>query len=223
MNSTETSPSWAAESTAELPLMPTWPGTQIKTISLPSLDKFIYNSRIWPKIGWSNFRLNIAVKDDKESDSIKNDFLLEQWIYFRTKRTAWNYAVYMELSSGRWQVKGFLEHFVETAAAVTPASVLEPSMKNIFRRRIFSNELQIKMFIRFPVSCLLWIWLNHDGLQSWKIPRGSFSKSERGLCVTTRYNVTEALSKQHLPYFLNGGETETTNCKICFRTVSWFL
>ena len=56
-------------------------------------------------------------------------------------------------------------------------------MKNIFRRRIFSNELQIKLFIRFRVSCLLWIWLNQDGLQSWKIPRGSFSKSERGLYV----------------------------------------
>ena len=95
MSSTETSPSWAAESTAKLPVMPTWPGTQIKTISLPSLDKFIYNCRIWPKRGWSNFRLNIAVKDDKESDSTKNDFLLEQWIHFRTKRIARNYAVYI--------------------------------------------------------------------------------------------------------------------------------
>ena len=28
--------------------MPTWPGTQIKTISFPSLVKFVCNSRIWP-------------------------------------------------------------------------------------------------------------------------------------------------------------------------------
>ena len=37
MSSTEMSPSWAslaAESAAEFSLMPTWPGTQIKTISL---------------------------------------------------------------------------------------------------------------------------------------------------------------------------------------------
>ena len=40
MSSTEMSPSrafLAAESAAEFPLMPTWPGTQMKTISLPSL------------------------------------------------------------------------------------------------------------------------------------------------------------------------------------------
>ena len=40
MSSIEMSPSrasLAAESAAEFPLMPTWPGTQMKTISLPSL------------------------------------------------------------------------------------------------------------------------------------------------------------------------------------------
>ena len=35
----------------------------------------------------------------------------------------------MELLSGRRQVKGFLGCFVETAAAATSASVLEPAMK----------------------------------------------------------------------------------------------
>ena len=46
MSSTEMSPSrasLAAESAAEFPLMPTWPGTQIKTISLPSLVISVYN------------------------------------------------------------------------------------------------------------------------------------------------------------------------------------
>ena len=71
--------------------MPTWPGTQIKTISFPSLDKFIYNCRIWPKIGWSNFELNIAVKDDKESDSIKNDCMRNTLFsfFFLALRSFW--------------------------------------------------------------------------------------------------------------------------------------
>ena len=49
MSSTEMSPSrasLAAESAAEFPLMPTWPGTQMKTISLPSLVISVYNSKI---------------------------------------------------------------------------------------------------------------------------------------------------------------------------------
>ena len=48
MSSTEMSPSkasLAAESAAEFPLMPTWPGTPMKTISLPSLDISVYNSK----------------------------------------------------------------------------------------------------------------------------------------------------------------------------------
>ena len=80
MSSTEMSPSrasLAAESAAEFPLMPTWPGTQMKTIYLPSLVISVYNSKIWTKIGWSYFRFNIDCKDERESDSIKNDFPLE--------------------------------------------------------------------------------------------------------------------------------------------------
>ena len=44
MSSTEMSPSrasLAAESAAEFPLMPTWPGTEMKTIS-PRLLSFLY-------------------------------------------------------------------------------------------------------------------------------------------------------------------------------------
>ena len=58
MSSTEMSPSrasLAAESAAEFPLMPTWPETQMKTISLPSLVISVYNSKIWTKTGWSYF------------------------------------------------------------------------------------------------------------------------------------------------------------------------
>ena len=54
MSSTEMSPSRAslsAESAAEFPLMPTWPGTQIKTVYLPSLVISVYNSKIRTKIG----------------------------------------------------------------------------------------------------------------------------------------------------------------------------
>ena len=39
---------------------------------------------------------------------------------------------YIELASGRRQVKGFRERLVETAAAATPASVLEPSVLFFF-------------------------------------------------------------------------------------------
>ena len=49
MSSTEMSPSrasLAAESAAEFPLMPTWPGTLMKTISLPSLVISVYNLKI---------------------------------------------------------------------------------------------------------------------------------------------------------------------------------
>ena len=81
MSSSEMSPtraSLAAESAAELPLIPTRPGTQIKTISFRSLVKSKYSSRICTKIGWSYFKLNTAFSDESESDSIKNDFFLEQ-------------------------------------------------------------------------------------------------------------------------------------------------
>ena len=69
--------SLAAESAAEFPLMPTWPGTQIKTISFPALVISVYNSKIWTKTGWSYFRFNIDCNDKRESDNIKNDFSLE--------------------------------------------------------------------------------------------------------------------------------------------------
>ena len=80
MSSTEMSPpraSLAAESAAEFPLMPTWPGTQMKTISLPSLVISVYNSKIWTKTGWSYFTFNIDCNDERESDNIKKDFSLE--------------------------------------------------------------------------------------------------------------------------------------------------
>ena len=47
----------------------------------------------------------------------------------RAKRIALNSAVYIELSSGSRYVKGFLIRFVDTAAAATPSSVLEPSVE----------------------------------------------------------------------------------------------
>ena len=81
MSSTEASPtraSLAAASADELPLTPTWPGTQTETISFQSLIESIYSSRIWTKTGCSYFRLNIGFSDESESDNIKNDFLLEQ-------------------------------------------------------------------------------------------------------------------------------------------------
>ena len=80
MSSTEMSPSrasLAAESAAEFPLMPTWPGTQMKTISLCALVIFVYNSKICTKTGWSYFRFKIDCNDERESDNIKNDFSLE--------------------------------------------------------------------------------------------------------------------------------------------------
>ena len=80
LSSTEMSPSrasLAAESAAEFPLMPTWPGTQMKTISLPSLVISVYNSKIWTKTGWSYFRFHIDSNDERESENIKNDFSLE--------------------------------------------------------------------------------------------------------------------------------------------------
>ena len=50
---------------AEFPLTSTWLGTQIKTISFPSLVSFMYSSKIGTKIGWSYFRLNIACNDKR--------------------------------------------------------------------------------------------------------------------------------------------------------------
>ena len=80
MSSTKMSPSrasLAAESAAEFPLKPIWPGTRMKTISLPSLVISVYNSKIWTKTGWSYFRFNIDCNDERESGNIKNDFSLE--------------------------------------------------------------------------------------------------------------------------------------------------
>ena len=83
MSSTKMSPSrasLAAESAAKFPLMPTQLGTQIKTISLLSLVISVYTSKIWTKTGWSYFtifRFNTDCNDERESDSMKNDFPLE--------------------------------------------------------------------------------------------------------------------------------------------------
>ena len=159
MSSTEVSPT---ESAAKLPLMPTWPGTQIKTVSFPSLVKSICSSRICTKTGCSNFRLNIAFSNESESDSIKKDSSWEQHICFRVKGIARNNyysALYMELLSGRWQIKGLLEHFVETASWLCFRTICEKK----FQQRIFWNKLQIKMFVCFWVSCIFFkIWLNQS-------------------------------------------------------------
>ena len=80
MSSTEMLPSrasLAAESAAKFPLMPTWPGTQMKTTSLSCLVISVYNSKMWTKTGWLYFRLNFDCKDERKSDNIKNDFPLE--------------------------------------------------------------------------------------------------------------------------------------------------
>ena len=78
MSSTKMSPSrasLAAESAAKIPLMPTWPGTQMKTVSFPSLVISVYYSKIWTKIGWSYFRFNIDCNDERETDNINNKTL----------------------------------------------------------------------------------------------------------------------------------------------------
>ena len=79
MSSTEMSPSTAslaAEYAGEFPLMPTWPGTKMKTTSLPSLVVSVYNSKIWTKTGWY-FRFSIDCNTERELDNIKNEFSLE--------------------------------------------------------------------------------------------------------------------------------------------------
>ena len=67
----------AAESAAELPLMPTWPGTQTKTISFPFRIKSECGSWIFIRIGWPSFILCKAWRDDKESDKTRKDFFFE--------------------------------------------------------------------------------------------------------------------------------------------------
>ena len=81
MNSTKMLPtrtSLAAESAAKVPPMPTRPGTQINTVFLPLLVRFIQSSKICTKIGWSYLVLKIACKDESGSDNITNDLPLEQ-------------------------------------------------------------------------------------------------------------------------------------------------
>ena len=94
--------SLAAKSAAELPLMPTWPGTQIKIISFLSVVNSIYSSKICTKIGWSYLRLYIACSDERESDNLENDFspLRTVKLFESQKRVARSSAVNMELSSG---------------------------------------------------------------------------------------------------------------------------
>ena len=63
MSSFEMSPSnvsLAADSATEFPLMPPWPGTQIKTISFPSLVNSTCSSNIFTTIERSYFRLYIS-------------------------------------------------------------------------------------------------------------------------------------------------------------------
>jgi len=85
MGSIKMSPSrasLAAESAAKFPLMPTWPGTQIKTISLPCLVIFVYNSKIWTKTGWSYFRFNILL-------TMKGNQIISKMIYFFNNKRVW--------------------------------------------------------------------------------------------------------------------------------------
>ena len=70
----------------------------------------------------------------------------------RAKRIALNSGVYIELSSGSRQVKGLLIRLVDTAAAATPSSVLEPSVKNISDKGY--SKLQIDLFVYFRVCCI---------------------------------------------------------------------
>ena len=77
IGSFEMSPLWASLAAAEFPLMPTWAGPQIKTISLPSLVSSMYSSKIFTTIGWSYLTLYIAYSGERESDNIKSDFSLE--------------------------------------------------------------------------------------------------------------------------------------------------
>ena len=72
--SSETSPSRAsiaAEFAAELPLIPTWPWTQTKTISFPYRSN---SSWIFIRTGWSYFVLCKAWRDVKESDKTRKPF-----------------------------------------------------------------------------------------------------------------------------------------------------
>lgn len=69
--------SLAAESAAAFLLMLTWPGTQVKPISFPSLVSSICSSKILAKIGWSCYRLYSRT-------SLKSNLF-----YFPTKAALW--------------------------------------------------------------------------------------------------------------------------------------
>ena len=133
--------SLAAESAAELPLMPTWTGTQIKTVSLPSLVSYTCSSKTFIRIRWSDFRLDIAWREGNESDNTRDDFSLESSICLRAKRIARSSAVNIELSSGSRQVKDLRICLVEAAAAAIPSSIFEPSVKMCYQRGIFCDKL----------------------------------------------------------------------------------
>ena len=109
MSPSEMSPSrasLAAESAAEFPLMPTWPGTQLKTISFPSLVDSICSFKFCIRIGWSDIRSD---SDERESDNIRTDLSLEWYnmsdsqknsSYFPGKTNKWDNMKWV------WQISG---------------------------------------------------------------------------------------------------------------------
>ena len=98
----------------------------------------------------------------------------------RAKRIARNTAVYIELSSGSRQVKGLLIRLVDTAAAATPSSVLEP-LVNFFSDKRYS-KLQTELFIYFRVCCIFFLtWLSQDRLQELKASKGRCPTREHRL------------------------------------------
>ena len=119
------------ESAAEFPLRLTCLGTQIKTISFPSLINSICSSKVFTKNGWSYF---IGCSDERISDNIKKRLVTmcegqKNSSSFRSE----NGPVVWKLTS-----KCFANVcLVETAAAVTPSSVFEPSVTFFFSSFFF--------------------------------------------------------------------------------------
>ena len=97
----------------------------------------------------------------------------------RAKRIALNSAVYTELSSGSRHVKGFLIRLVDTAAAATPSSVLEPSVKKNSDNGY--SEINGAVYIFLGLLYLFCNWLGQNGLQELKVSKGQCPTREHRL------------------------------------------
>ena len=92
--------SFATASAISFPRIPTWPGTQARTMLWPCLFSLASVLKKSSNSGCFKFRPEIASSADRESEKMMDFFLFQTRMDFSARFRAVSSAVYTELSEG---------------------------------------------------------------------------------------------------------------------------